>query len=75
MKMVKIRFKNDADDAAGVLALAKRFKVICLPDDTYEVPDQALSLLDSLNLSYHLLETEGFDRAIRTLRNPVAPKA
>ena len=53
--MVKLRFKNEADDAAGVLALAKHFKVICLPDDIYEVPDQALTLLDTLNLSYILL--------------------
>jgi len=72
--MVKLRFKNQADDAAGALALAKQFKVICLPDDTYEVPDQALALLDTLRLPYVLLETEGFDHAIRALRNPAAPQ-
>jgi len=72
--MVKLRFKNQADDAAGALALAKQFKVICLPDDTYEVPDQALPLLDTLRLPYVLLETEGFDHAIRALRNPTAPQ-
>jgi len=53
--MVKLRFKNSADDAAGALALAKHFKVICLPDDIYEVPDQALTLLDTLQVSYILL--------------------
>ncbi|MEK6602806.1 MAG: hypothetical protein AABY69_00200 [Nitrospirota bacterium] len=72
MTMVKLRFKNEADDAAGALALAKHFKVICLPGDVYEVPDQALTLLDTLHLPYTLLETEGFDHAIRTLRNPTA---
>lgn len=72
--MVKLRFTNKSDDAAGFLALAREFKVICLPDDTYEVPDQAMTLLDTLHLPYVLLETEGFDHAIRTLRNPAAPQ-
>ena len=74
MKMVKVRFANPADDAVGALALAKQFKVICLPEDTYEVPHQALKVLDRLNLRYVLLETEGFDHAIRALRNPAAPQ-
>lgn len=74
VKMVKFRFANKADDAAGSLELAKHFRVICLPDDVYEDPDQALPLLDSLHLPYVLLETEGFDRAIRALRNPVIPQ-
>ena len=74
MKMVKLRFTNSANDAAGSLALAKHFKVICLPDDIYEVPDQALTLLDTLHMPYVLLETEGFDHAIRALRNPTAPQ-
>ena len=72
--MVKLRFTNQAHDATGALALAKKFKVICLPDDTYEVPDQALTLLDTLHLDYILLETEGFDYAIRALRNPASPQ-
>jgi len=69
MKMIKLRFTNPTNDAAGALALAKKFKVICLPNDTYEVPDQALELLDEFQLPYVLLETEGFDHAIRALRN------
>jgi hypothetical protein len=69
--MVKFRFTNKADDAAGSLELAKRFRVICLPDDVYEAPDQVLPLLDSLHRSYAVLETEDFDHAIRALRNLV----
>ena len=72
--MVKLRFQNQADDAAGSLELAKHFKVICLPEDTYEVPDQAVMLLETLHLPYILLETEGFDHAIRALRNPASPQ-
>ena len=72
MNMVKIRFANQENDAAGTLALARHFKVICLPGDIYEIPDHALSVLETLNLPYTVLETEGFDHAIRTLRNPSA---
>lgn len=73
MQMVKIKFQNSVQDARGALELAKRFTVICLPEDTYEVPAAALAVLDELNLSYSVLETEGFDHAVRTLRNPPAP--
>jgi hypothetical protein len=54
------------------MELAKRFTVMCLPEDTYAVPAAALALLDELQLSYCLLETVGFDRAVRALRNSLA---
>lgn len=73
MQMVKIKFQMPAQDARGALELAKRYTVICLPEDTYEVPAAALALLDELQLSYCILETEGFDHAVRALRNPAAP--
>ena len=72
MKMVKIKFRNPGEDARGALELAKRFTVICLPQDIYEVPEAALAMLDELHLPYCLLETEGFDYAVRALRNPLA---
>jgi hypothetical protein len=72
MKMVKIKFQNPEEDARGALELAKRFTVICLPQDIYEVPEAALAMLDELHLPYCLLETEGFDYAVRALRNPLA---
>ena len=72
MQMVKIKFQSPAQDAQGALELAKRFTVICLPEDTYEVPSAALAMLDALPLSYCILETEGFDRAVRALRNSLA---
>ena len=70
MQMVKIKFQSPAPDAQGALELAKRFTVICLPEDTYAVPAAALALLDELQLC--LLETVGFDRAVRALRNSLA---
>jgi hypothetical protein len=73
MQMAKIKFQSPAQDARGALELAKRFTVIYLPDDTYEVPVAALAVLAELGLSYSVPETEGFDHALRTLRNPAAP--
>ena len=72
MKMVKIKFQSPGEDARGALELAKRFTVICLPQDTYEIPEAALAMLGELHLPYCLLETEGFDYAVRALRNPLA---
>ena len=57
MHMVKIKFQSPVQDAQGVLELTKRFTVICLPEDTYEIPAAALAVLDELQLSYCILET------------------
>lgn len=57
MKMVKIKFQDPGEDAQGALELAKRFTVICLPQDMYEVPEAALAMLDELHLTYCLLNT------------------
>ncbi len=55
VQMVKIKFQNPTHDAQGALELAKRFRVICLPEDTYEVPAVALAILDDLRLPYRIL--------------------
>jgi len=63
MRMARIKFKTDKDDARGFVELAKRMRVICLPNDEYEISEKALSLLDELDIPYSLLEdvfeTEG----------------
>ena len=60
MRMARVKFKNDKDDARGFVELAKRVRVICLPDDEYEISEKALSILDELDIPYSLLEIEGF---------------
>ena len=72
--MVRIKFKNTKDDAIGFLELSKRLRVICLPDDTYEIPSSALAALDTLNISYTVVDTEGFDNAIRKIRTTASAK-
>lgn len=74
MKMVRIKFKDYQNDAVGFLELSKRVSVICLPEDTYEIPSSALVVLDGLNISYTVVETEGFDNAIRKIRDTASAK-
>ncbi len=68
MQMVKIRFA-EKDKARGLVELARRVKVICLPDDEYLIAQPNLSLLDKLGLAHEILGKEGFDSAIRKIRN------
>ena len=74
MQMVRIKFSNAASEADGFVALAKRVKVICFSDNTYEFARSGLKLLDELSIAYDILAEEGFDSACHALRNPVAPK-
>ena len=74
MRMVRIKFKEPKDDASGFLELSKRVRVICLPGDTYEIQSSALQILDSLDIPYSIVETEGFDNAIRKIRDTASAK-
>lgn len=68
MQMVRIRFV-EKDKARGLVELARRVKVICLPDDEYLIAKPNLNLLGKLGLEYEVLGMEGFDSAIHKIRN------
>ena len=72
MEMVKIKFKNEQDNIKGFCELAKRVRVLCLPDDIYEIGEKGLKILDDLKIKYEILQTEGFDYAYATIRNSIA---
>ena len=55
MQMVRIKFSNAAREAEGFLALAKRVKVICFSDNSYEFARSGLRLLDELEIAYDIL--------------------
>ena len=74
MQMVRIKFSDPATEADGFVALAKRLKVICFADNSYEFARFGLKVLDDLGIAYDVLAEEGFDSACHSLRNPVAPK-
>jgi uncharacterized protein (DUF433 family) len=65
MQMVKIRFA-EKDQARGLVELARRVKVICLPDDEYLIAQPNLSLLNQLGLAHEVLGTEGMDTKEKT---------
>jgi hypothetical protein len=74
MQMVRIKFSQTTSEAEGFVALAKRVRVICFSDNTYEFARSGLKLLDDLGIAYDILAEEGFDSACHSLRNSVAPK-
>jgi hypothetical protein len=55
MQMVRIKFSDSASEADGFVALAKRVKVICFLDNSYEFARSGLKLLDELGIAYDIL--------------------
>jgi hypothetical protein len=75
MQMVKIQIPERSDRVKCLVEMARRGRVICLPEDTFVVPEPALELLESLDVSFVELGRGGFDYAEKTLRDSVAAHA
>lgn len=75
MQMVKIRIASREDRSKSLVELARRGRIICLPDDEFVVPEPALDLLESLNVAYDELGRGGFDYAEKTLRDSLTTQA
>ena len=74
MQMVKIRLPERSDRVKSLTEMARRGRVICLPDDVFIVPEPALELLQSLGVNYQELGRGGFDYAEKALRDSLALK-
>jgi hypothetical protein len=72
MQMVKIQIPDRADRVKCVLELARRGRVICLPDNVFIVPEPALELLSSLGVVSIELGRGGLDYAEKALRDSLA---
>lgn len=72
MQMVKIHIPEREDRAKCLIELARRGRVVCLPDDVFVVPEQALSLLQALSVRHVELGKGGLDYAEKTLRDSLA---
>ena len=72
MQMVKIQIPEREDRARCLIELARRGRVVCLPDDVFVVPEQALSLLQSMAVRYVELGRGGLGYAELTLRDSLA---
>jgi hypothetical protein len=75
MQMVKIQIPDPAGRAKALVEMARRGRVICLPEDTFVVPEAALALLQSLGVPYQELGRGGFDYAEKALRDSLASQA
>jgi len=74
MQMVKIRVPERSDRVKSLVEVARRGRVVCLPDDVFIVPEPALELLQSLGVNYQELGRGGFDYAEEALRDSLALK-
>jgi hypothetical protein len=75
MQMVKIRVPERSDRAKSLVEMARRGRVVCLPDHVFVVPEPALELLQSLGVNYQELGRGGFDSAEKAPRDPLAARA
>ncbi len=75
MQMVKIRVPERSDRTKSLVEMARRGRVVCLPDDVFVVPEPALELLQSLGVNYQELGRGGFDYPEKALRDSPAVKA
>jgi hypothetical protein len=55
MQMVKIQIPSPEDRAKSLVEMARRGRIVCLPGNTFVVPEPALELLQSLGVAYHEL--------------------
>ena len=74
MQMIKIRIPERSERAKALVEMARRGRVICLPDDIFIVPEPALELLQTLGVGYQELGRGGFDYAQKALRDATAAK-
>ena len=75
MQMIKIQIPERQDRAKALETLTLRGRVICLPEDTFIVPEPALAVLNSLGVGYRALGRGGPDYAEKALRDSAASKA
>lgn len=73
--MVKIRIPERSDRAKSLVEMARRGRIVCLPDDGFIVPEPASELLQSLGIDYQELGRGGFDYAENAPRDSPAVKA
>jgi hypothetical protein len=69
MQMVKIQIPDKDESAKAMVEMGRRGRVICLPDEVYIVPDPALTLLQTLGITFQELGRGGFDYAQKALRD------
>ena len=75
MQMVKIQIPNKQDSARALVEMSGKGRVLCFAEDVYIVPEPALSLLNTIGITYQELGRGGFDYAEKALRDSLAGAA
>ncbi len=70
MQTVYIKFLSDGDRVQGFYELATRARIGSLPGEVYQVPIEALALLDSKHISYRRATDDEVKIAHDQVRNP-----
>ena len=72
MQTTYIKFLNEADRARGFLELAKRSRIGSLPGQVYQVPFEALQILQEIHIDYRRATDMEVKDAHDQVRNPSA---
>jgi hypothetical protein len=72
MHTVYIKFLSEADRANGFFELAKRSRVGSLPGQVYQVPVDALKMLEEMHIDYRRATDAEVKEAHDQIRNPSA---
>ena len=75
MQVVKIRIADADKRAEALLAMMRRGRVVCFPDDVFVVPEGALELLRSMGVAFHEIGRGGIDYAEKALRDSLTTSA
>jgi hypothetical protein len=72
VQMVKIHIPDRAERAKALVEMARRGRVICLPGETFIVPEPAVEFLKNVGIGFEEQGRGGFDYAEKALRDSLA---
>jgi hypothetical protein len=72
MQSIHIKFATEGDRVRGFYELAKQTGIGSLPGKVYQVPQDALRILDGLKIAYQRASDEEIKEAHDQVRNPSA---
>ena len=70
MQTIYIKFPTEEDRVRGFFELAKRSRIGSLPGEVYQVPREALQLLEDMHISYRRATDVEVKGAHDQVRNP-----